>query len=137
MGHEIAHAVAKHSVERASRGTLLNISTQIIDIASGGKLSTVNRTTGMNTVGLLSQLGIMNPFSRKQESEADYLGMIFSSLSGYDIRETVKIWERMKEFNKGKEPAEFMSTHPSADNRIKKINEWTNDIILDYPPIKS
>ena len=137
MGHEIAHAVAKHSVERASRGTQLNISTQIIDIASGGKLSTVNRTTGMNTVGLLSQLGIMNPFSRKQESEADYLGMIFSSLSGYDIRETVKIWERMKEFNKGKEPAEFMSTHPSAENRIKKINEWTNNIILDYPPIKS
>jgi len=137
MGHEIAHAVAKHSVERASRGTLLNISTQIIDIASGGKLSTVNRTTGMNTVGLLSQLGIMNPFSRKQESEADYLGMIFSSLSGYDIRETVKIWERMKELNKGKEPAEFMSTHPSADNRIKKINEWTNNIILDYPPLKS
>ncbi len=137
MGHEIAHAVAKHSVERASRGTLLNISTQIIDIASGGKLSTVNRTTGMNTVGLLSQLGIMNPFNRKQESEADYLGMIFSSLSGYDIRETVKIWERMKKLNKGKEPAEFMSTHPSADNRIKKINEWTNDIILDYPPIKA
>ena len=57
--------------------------------------------------------------------------MIFSSLSGYDIRETVKIWERMKEFNKGKEPAEFMSTHPSADNRIKKINEWTNKIIID------
>ena len=136
MGHEIAHAVAKHSVERASRGTLLNIGTQIIDIASGGKLSTVNRTTGMNTVGLLSQLGIMNPFNRKQESEADYLGMIFASLSGYDIRETVKIWERMKEFNKGKAPPEFMSTHPSADNRIKKINEWTNEIILDYPPIK-
>tara|TARA_Y100000992_G_C21232735_1_gene476318 strand:- start:50 stop:874 length:825 start_codon:yes stop_codon:yes gene_type:complete len=137
MGHEIAHAVAKHSVERASRGTLLNISTQIIDIASGGKLSQVNRTTGMNTVGLLSQLGIMNPFSRKQESEADFLGMIFSSLSGYDIRETIKIWERMKEFNKGKSQPEFLSTHPSADNRIKKINEWTNQIILDYPPIKT
>ena len=136
MGHEIAHAVAKHSVERASRGTLLNISTQIIDIASGGVLSNVNRTTGMNTVGLLSQLGIMNPFNRKQESEADYLGMIFSSLSGYDIRETVKIWERMKKLNKGKAPPEFMSTHPSAENRIKKINEWTNEIILDYPPIK-
>ena len=135
MGHEIAHAVAKHSVERASRGFVLNTSTQIIDILSGGKLSTVNRTTGMNTVGLLSQLGIMNPFNRKQESEADYLGMIFSSLSGYDIRETVNIWERMKKFNKGKAPPEFMSTHPSADNRIKKINEWTNKIILDYPPI--
>ena len=136
MGHEIAHAVAKHSVERASRSVVLNVSTQVVDILSGGKLSTVNRTTGMNAVGLLSQLGIMNPFNRKQESEADYLGMIFSSLSGYDIRETTKIWERMKEFNKGKSQPEFLSTHPSADNRIKKINEWTNSIILDYPPIK-
>ena len=135
MGHEIAHAVAKHSVERASRGVVINASTQIIDILSGGKLSTVNRTTGMDTVGLISQLGIMKPFGRKQESEADYLGMIFSSLSGYDVRETVKIWERMKEFNKGKAPPEFMSTHPSAENRIKKINEWTNEILLDYPPL--
>ena len=136
MGHEIAHAVAKHSVERASRGTLLNVGTKIIDIASGGILSDINRSTGMDTVGLLSQLGIMNPFNRKQESEADYLGMIFSSLSGYDIRETVKIWERMKEFNKGKEPPQFMSTHPSSDTRIKQLNEWMNEVILDYPPIK-
>ena len=136
MGHEVAHAVAKHSVERASRGVLLNSGTQIIDILSGGKLSQVNRTTGMNTVGLLSRIGIMYPFNRKQESEADYLGLIFSSLSGYDIRETPKIWERMKEYNKGKTPSEFMSTHPSPDNRIKKINEWTNTVTLDYPPIQ-
>ena len=136
MGHEIAHAVAKHSVERASRGVLLRTGTTIFDIATGGSLSKVNQATGMDTVGLISQIGIMNPFNRKQESEADYLGLIFSSLSGYDIRETPKIWERMKEANKGKEPPEFMSTHPSSDNRIKKINDWTNDIILDYPPIK-
>ena len=136
MGHEIAHAVAKHSVERASRATLVNTGTQLIDIFSGGKLSQVNRTTGINTVGLITQLGLLNPFNRKQESEADYLGMIFSSLSGYDIRETVKIWERMKEFNKGKETPEFMSTHPSSDNRIKNIDGWVNEIIIDYPPIK-
>ena len=137
MGHEIAHAVAKHSVERASRGMLINVATQVTDILSGGKISQVNRTTGMNTVGLLTQLGILNPFNRKQESEADYLGLIFSSLSGYDIRETTKIWERMREANKGKEPPEFMSTHPSSKNRIKKINEWVNQIILEYPPIES
>jgi predicted Zn-dependent protease len=135
MGHEIAHAVAKHSVERASRGVLLNTSTQLIDIFSGGKLSQVNRVTGMNTVGLLSQIGIMNPFSRTQESEADYLGMIFASLSGYDIRETKKLWERMKEANKGKEPPQFMSTHPSSSKRIKDLSKWENSIILDYPPI--
>jgi predicted Zn-dependent protease len=137
MGHEIAHAVAKHSVERASRNVLLNTSTQLFDILSGGKLSQVNRVTGMNTVGLLSQIGLMNPFNRKQESEADYLGLVFSSLSGYNIQETTKIWERMKDANKGKAPPEFMSTHPSAANRIKKINEWSNEIILKYPPIKT
>jgi len=136
MGHEIAHAVAKHSVERASRNVATNVVLQVTDILSGGKLSTVNKTTGINTIGLLTQMGILNPFSRKQESEADYLGLIFSSLSGYDIRETSKIWERMKKANKGKEPPEFMSTHPSSDNRIKNINEWLNDIIINYPPIK-
>ena len=135
MGHEIAHAVAKHSIERASRGVVINVATQVTDLITGGKLSTVNRTTGMNTVGLLTQMGILNPFSRKQESEADYLGLIFSSLSGYDIRETVKVWERMKETNKGKAPPEFMSTHPSSDNRIKNLNNWMNDIIINYPPI--
>ena len=136
MGHEVAHAVAKHSVERASRGVLMKTTIQITDILTGGKISQVNRTTGMDTVGLLAQLGLMNPFNRKQETEADYLGLIFSSLSGFDIRETTKIWERMKEANKGKEPPEFMSTHPSSTNRINQINEWMNEIILKYPPIK-
>ncbi len=135
MGHEIAHAVAKHSVERASRATLVNTGTQLIDIFSGGKLSQVNRTTGVNTVGLITQVGLLNPFNRKQESEADYLGLIFASLSGYDIRETIKVWERMKEAKKGKEPPEFMSTHPSSTNRINNITNWINEIIIKYPPI--
>ncbi len=135
MGHEIAHAVAKHSVERASRGVLLNTGTAILDIATKGAVSNINRTTGMNAVGLLSQIGIMNPFNRKQESEADYLGLIFASLSGYDIRETIKVWERMKEAKKGKEPPEFMSTHPSSTNRINNIKNWINEIIIKYPPI--
>jgi len=137
MGHEIAHAVAKHSVERASRGALLQTGTSLLDIFSGGKLGQINRATGMNTVGLLSQIGIMNPFSRTQESEADYLGMIFASLSGYDVRETKKLWERMKKANKGKEPPQFMSTHPSSSKRIKDLKEWENSVILDYPPIIS
>ena len=137
MGHEIAHAVAKHSVERASRSVVLQTGTQLIDIFSGGKLSQVNRATGMDTIGLLKQIGIMNPFTRKQETEADYLGLIFSSLSGYDIRETTKFWERMKEKNKGKEPPAFMNTHPSSQKRIENLDGWMNEIILDYPPIKT
>ena len=136
MGHEIAHAVAKHSNERASRNVAINVVTQVTDILSGGKISTVNRSTGMNTVGLLTQMGILNPFNRKQESEADYLGLIFSSLSGYDIRETVKVWERMKKANKGKTPPEFMSTHPSPDNRINKLKGWIPEVQSKYPSIK-
>ena len=136
MGHEIAHAVAKHSVERASRAMVFNVGTQIFDIASGGKISQANRATG-GGVGLLSQIGIFNPFNRKQESEADYLGLVFSSLSGYNIIETIKVWERMKEANKGKEPPEFMSTHPSSSSRIKTITNWINEIVIKYPPIKT
>ena len=136
MGHEIAHAVAKHSIERASRSILVNTSTQLIDIFSGGKLSQVNRVTGMNTIGLISQIGLLNPFSRKQETEADYLGLIFASLSGYDIREAPKLWERMQKSSKGKIPAEFLSTHPSPVNRIKNLNGWINNVTLEYPPLK-
>ena len=136
MGHEIAHAVAKHSVERMSAAMAVNVTTQIADILSGGKISqtrnTVGRATGMDVL----QLGIMNPFGRKQESEADYLGLIFSSLSGYNIKESTNLWDRMKKANKGKEPPQFLSTHPSSENRIKNLQNWIPKIILDYPPIK-
>ena len=135
MGHEIAHAVAKHSIERASRNVAVNVVLQVTDVLSGGKLSQVNRTTGVNTVDLLTKMGIVNPFNRKQESEADYLGLIFASLSGYDIRETINIWDRMKEANKGKIPPEFMSTHPSPENRKRKIENWIPEITIKYPPI--
>ena len=135
MGHEIAHAVAKHSVERMSAAMAVNVGVTITDIITGGKISQTRNTVGRATGMDILQLGIMNPFGRKQETEADYLGLIFSSLSGYNIKESIGLWERMREANKGKEPPEFMSTHPSSSNRIKQINEWMNEIILEYPPI--
>ena len=136
MGHEISHAVAKHSIERASRSVLLNIGTSIADIATGGKISQASRSAGVDVAGMLRTFGIDNPFNRKQESEADYLGLIFSSLSGFDIRESVKLWERMKEANKGKEPPEWMSTHPSSSKRIKALKKWITEVTIQYPPIK-
>ncbi len=135
MGHEIAHAVAKHSIERASRSMVINIGTQIADIASGGKISGASRAAGVDVAGMLAHFGINNPFNRKQESEADYLGLIFASLSGFDIRETTEVWKRMKEVNKGKEPPEWMSTHPSTSRRIQQISDWIPGVILEYPPI--
>jgi len=135
MGHEIAHAVAKHSVERASRALILNVGTAAIDIFTGGAISNTSRTTGVDVAGMLRTFGIDNPFGRKQESEADYLGLIFSSLAGYDIRESVKIWERMKELNKGRKIPEWQSTHPSSEKRIANLNKWIPEIIIKYPPI--
>ncbi|MEC7136379.1 MAG: M48 family metallopeptidase [Pseudomonadota bacterium] len=136
MGHEIAHAVARHSVERASQAMTLNLSTAVADIFLGGAINRTRNTVGQNTGLDIFQLGIMNPFGRKQETEADYLGLIFSSLSGYDIRESVKLWQRMSEKNKGKEPPAFLSTHPTSKKRIENLENWINEVIIKYPPIK-
>ena len=137
MGHEIAHAVARHSVERASQAMTINIGTQVADVFLGGAINRTRNTVGQNTGLDIFQLGIMNPFGRKQETEADYLGLIFSSLSGYDIRESVKLWERMAEKNKGKEPPVFLSTHPSSQKRIENLENWIREVIIKYPPIST
>jgi len=136
MGHEIAHAVAKHSIERASAAMTINVTTTIADILTGGKISQTRNTIGRNSGLDIFQIGILNPFGRKQETEADYLGLIFSSLSGYDIRESVKLWERMSANKKGKEPPQFLSTHPSSSKRIENLKNWIDKVIIEYPPIK-
>jgi len=136
MGHEIAHAVAKHSVERASQAITVNLGTLVGDIITGGQISRARNTIGQNTGMDIYRIGIFNPFGRKQETEADYLGLIFSSLAGYDIRESVRLWERMSEKNKGKEPPVFLSTHPSSKERIVNLKKWINEVIIQYPPIK-
>ncbi len=135
MGHEIAHAVARHSVERMSHAMTINLGTTVADIFLGGAINRTRNTVGQNTGLDIFQLGIMNPFGRKQETEADYLGLIFSSLSGFDIRESVKLWQRMSEKNKGKEPPAFLSTHPSSKKRIENLNGWISEVMIKYPPI--
>ena len=136
MGHEIAHAVARHSVERASQAMTLNLGTAVADIFLGGAINRTRNTVGQNTGLDILQLGIMNPFGRKQETEADYLGLIFSSLSGYNIKESVNLWQRMADKKKGKEPPVFLSTHPSSKQRIENLKEWISEVIIKYPPIK-
>ena len=137
MGHEIAHAVARHSVERMSHAMTINLGTTVADIFLGGAINRTRNTVGQNTGLDIFQLGIMNPFGRKQETEADYLGLIFSSLSGFDIRESVNLWERMSKKNKGKEPPAFLSTHPSSKKRIENLKNWISEVIIEYPPIKT
>jgi hypothetical protein len=132
MGHEIAHAVARHSAERASRSILMDAGTYALEkFVLGTNIKGYSR----DLYGQLRQLGLELPFSRNQESEADYLGLIFMSLAGYDVEESYRVWERMKESMDGKGPAEFWSTHPSNDNRIKQLKEWIPIVSRQYPAI--
>ena len=134
MGHEIAHAVARHSAERASRSILMDAGTYALQrFVLGASLTGYSR----DLYNQLRQLGLELPFSRSQESEADYLGLIFMSLAGYDIEESYRVWERMKEDMGGKGPAEFWSTHPSPDNRIQKLKGWVPEVSAKYPPVKT
>ena len=137
MGHEIGHAVAKHSVERASAAMVLNVGTLVGDILSGGVISRTRNTVGQNTGVDILQVGIFNPFTRAQESEADYLGLAFCSLTGYNLYEGAELWKRMKEEMKGKEIPQFLSTHPSPSNRIRQIRNWIPQIRMQFPKIKN
>ena len=132
MGHEIAHAVARHSAERASRAILMDAGTYALErFVLGTNISGYSR----QLYGQIRQLGLELPFNRNQESEADYLGLIFMSLAGYNTEESYQVWERMKKSKDGPGPAEFWSTHPSPDNRIKKLKEWIPLVNAQYPAI--
>jgi len=137
MGHEIAHAVAKHSLERASAAIALNVGTLAADIALGGIISRTRNTVGQTTGMDVMQIGIFNPFTRYQESEADYLGLILSSLSGYELYGAVQVWERMQEKMKGKELPQFLSTHPSSANRINDLRNLIPKVKIEYPKIQN
>ena len=130
MGHEIAHAVPRHSAERASTAMITDLGIMALEqFVLGQRLP--------QAAGYVRQFGLDLPFNRKQESEADYLGLIFSSLAGYDINESYKVWERMKEDMGGSGPSEFFSTHPSPDNRINNLKGWIPLVNAKYPAINA
>ena len=132
MGHEVVHALARHGGERMSQG----IATQIamigaaIGLGSSGMGSATSQAA-MQALGLGAQVGVLLPFSRKHESEADYIGLLFAAEAGYDPREAVRVWERMEAAG-GEQPSEFMSTHPSHGTRIKQLTEWMPEALTLY-----
>jgi predicted Zn-dependent protease len=119
MGHEIAHAVAKHSNERMSQQLLLMLGAQAANILTAQK-SEITRQAVSTLYGIGATVGVMLPYSRKHEYEADRLGMIFMAMAGYDPAEAIAFWERMSA-NKTGPVLEFISTHPSDANRIKQM----------------
>jgi len=137
MGHEIAHAFARHTVEKLTQSSMMQMAT--IGISNSkyadmlNKSFTIGNVSG-NVYDSVVKFGIFLPFSRTMESEADYLGMGFMNLSGFDIKEPAKLWLRMMEGQAGGIP-EFMSSHPNPDNRSNKFLEWENEIIDKFPRV--
>lgn len=119
MGHEIAHAVAEHGNERMSQGLITQLGGMALSEAVKNE-SALTQQLWMTAFGLGAQIGVLLPFSRTQESEADHLGLIFMSMAGYDPHGAVTFWERMKAQG-GAQPPEFLSTHPANDTRINDI----------------
>lgn len=130
MGHEVAHAVARHSNERMSQQVLASAGGQIVDLALGNQSDMV-RMLGAQVYGLGAEYGVMLPYSRKHELEADHLGLIFMAMAGYDPSHAAAFWQRMSQSG-GQKQSEIMSTHPSDETRISKINEWLPEALEYY-----
>jgi len=118
LGHEVAHATAEHAAERIEREHLTRVAAAII---AGGVAFTPGQY--VRVAALLGAADTL-PFSRKQESEADHIGLVYMARAGYDPRQAVAFWERMQRASKGKAPPEFLSDHPSDEHRIERIKEW-------------
>lgn len=124
MGHEIAHVTARHGSERMSQGILLAAGGVALDVALHDKDST-ERNAWLAAYGVGATVGVMLPYSRLNENEADEIGLRYAARAGYDPRAAVQFWTRMKEASAGKgKPPEWMSTHPSDDTRIRKLEQF-------------
>jgi predicted Zn-dependent protease len=133
MGHEVVHALARHGAERMSQGQLTNTALQVAGAAIGASgRNPVLGQAAMAALGVGAQVGVLLPFSRKHESEADYIGILLAADAGYDPRESVALWERMAQLSGGGGPAEYLSTHPSHDTRIDQLKEWMPEAMAIY-----
>ena len=123
MGHEISHVLARHGAERMSQGALANLGGAVFGAA-----------TGVNPVLVAYGLeyGVLRPWSRTQESEADHIGLIVMAKAGYDPRAAVAFWQRMEAATKSGQPPEFLSTHPSHEARVRDIESWLPEALPYY-----
>ena len=133
LSHEIAHAIARHGDERMSHGLLVEMGGFALSTALEKKPEKT-RTLWMTAFGVGSGLGVILPYSRLHESEADHLGLIFMAMAGYDPNRAVAFWERMSKQKDGPSSPEFLSTHPSDQTRIKKILAGIPEAMQYYKP---
>lgn len=131
MGHEVAHALARHGSERMSQQQALSIGGVALMAAISGR-SPVVREGVMQAYGLGAQVGVLLPYSRKHELEADRIGMILMAKAGYDPRQAVSFWERMIAKKEGSAPPPFLSTHPSDQTRVQELKSFLPEALKYY-----
>lgn len=133
LGHEVTHALARHGAERMSQGQLTNAALQVVGAAAGASgVNPLLSQGAMAALGAGAQVGVLLPFSRKHESEADYIGILLAADAGYDPRESVHLWERMEQLSGGGGPSEFLSTHPGHETRIEQLQKWMPEAMGIY-----
>ena len=132
MGHEIAHAIAKHGNERMSQGLVQQLGGVALDVALANRPAET-RNIFLTSYGVGSQLGLLK-YGRTQESEADRLGLIFMAMAGYDPQQAIPFWERMASQGGGQAPPEFLSTHPSDETRIRDLRRLMPEAMKYYKP---
>jgi len=132
MGHEVAHAMANHGNERMSQGLLATVGTAVLAVALSEKPEQT-RNLFMTAFGVGTSVGILLPYSRMHESEADRIGLMLTARAGYDPREAVAFWGRMNEQG-GASPPEFLSTHPAPASRIENIESYLPEAMQYYRP---
>jgi predicted Zn-dependent protease len=130
LGHEISHAIAKHGNERMSQGLLEQMGGMALSVALSNKPA-ATKNLFLSAYGAGAEVGILLPYSRKQEAEADHLGLIFMSMAGYDPRVAIDFWTKMQASSKGA-PPEFLSDHPSDQNRINEIQKEMPEALKYY-----
>ncbi len=132
MAHEIAHVVARHGGERMSAGMLAQLGETAVSTMMSGKNPKTYKAV-MQAYGLGANIGVIMPFGRSQESEADRIGLIYMAKAGYDPREALAFWQRMSDASKGKRrSSEFLSTHPSYGTRTKNLRRWMPQAMVYY-----
>lgn len=133
MGHEIAHVIAGHGNERMTQGLLAQAGQVALSVYMQDKPE-ASRNMMMAAYGAGSQVGVMLPFSRLHEREADKLGLIFMAMAGYDLNEAPRFWERMAAMSGGQAPPEFLSTHPTSESRIANMKAYIPKAMKYYKP---
>ncbi|HEY6064016.1 MAG TPA: M48 family metallopeptidase [Chitinophagaceae bacterium] len=133
MGHEIAHAVAQHGSERMSQALLQQLGGVALQVALANKPAETQNLF-MTAYGVGSTVGVMLPFSRREETEADKYGLYFAAMGGYNPQEAIPFWERMAAAG-GAKPPEFLSSHPSDENRLEAIRANMPTALEYYSPI--